>query len=107
MFYTGTFLSTESQHLLIFRVENVKFFKVFVNFFKGFVNFFKAFVNFFKKNVNFFNKQHLSNFLYKTLGWLKPDLRKLKTKLMGIQLSKPVLTPGRARHYHSTKESIF
>ena len=100
MFYTGTFLSTESQHLLIFRVENVKFFK-------GFVNFFKAFVKFFKKNVNFFNKQHLSNVLYKTLGWLKPDLRKLKTKLMGIQLSKPVLTPGRARHYHSMKESIF
>ena len=74
MFYTGTFLSTESQHLLIFRVKNVKFFKVFVNFFK-------AFVNFFKKNVNFFNKQHLSNFLYKTLH-IKVMVR------LGVDLTK-------------------
>ena len=62
MFYTGTFLSTESQHLLIFRVENVKFFKVFVNFFKGFVNFFKAFVNFFKKKRQFFQQAALVKF---------------------------------------------
>ena len=46
-------LSTESQHLLIFRIKIVKFFKVFVEFFKVFVKFFKVFVKFFKVFVKF------------------------------------------------------
>ena len=75
-------LSTESQHLLIFRIKIVKFFKVFVKFFKVFVKFFKVLSSFLKLLssfskllsifsiffVIFFKKLHLSNFLYKTLS---------------------------------------
>ena len=45
---------TESQHLHIFRIKIVKFFKVFVECLKVFVNFFKVFVKFFKAFVKFF-----------------------------------------------------
>ena len=84
-------LSTESQHLLIFRIIIVKFFKVFVEFLSSFSKFLSSFskllssfskllsnfskthatflktmVNFLKKKLSIFSISN-SNFLYKTL----------------------------------------